>query len=231
MRLRAAVLLAAVPGTAHAWPHRADYPPPPPDWHYHDLPGGPYLTTDYPFQGWPGYRGAYANLLPLGGHRPAVPVYAPLPCVEPNPDPVHHPNKSRLGFGIGYYGWVGPYRASPRHLPYSVSVWPAPTGPGVVAAAPVADGGCLTVRVSVPAAAELLVDGVKTAQTGADRLFESPPGEPGREVRYELTARWVENGAPVERTRTVTGKAGEAVRVDFVTEGPAVPAPAAAARR
>jgi uncharacterized protein (TIGR03000 family) len=63
------------------------------------------------------------------------------------------------------------------------------------------------------------VDGVKTAQTGADRVFESPPAEAGREVRYELTAKWVENGAPVERTRTASGKPGETVRVDFTAAG------------
>ena len=63
------------------------------------------------------------------------------------------------------------------------------------------------------------MDGVKTAQTGPDRVFESPAGEPGREVRYELTARWVENGAPVERTRTAGGRAGETVRVDFTAAG------------
>ena len=74
-------------------------------------------------------------------------------------------------------------------------------------------------RVSVPAGAELFVDGLKTAQTGADRVFESPPVETGRDVRYELTARWVENGANVERARTVTGKPGDTVRVDFTAAG------------
>jgi uncharacterized protein (TIGR03000 family) len=199
---------------AQAGPHKPDYPPPPPDWHYHDLPAGPYLTTCYPFAGWPGYRGAYGGFWTHGPgpHRPPVPVYAPLPAMVANPDPGHLPNRSKLGFGVGTYGWVGPFRASPRHLPTSVSVWPAAGGPSAVAAA---DGPCLTLRVSVPAGAELFVDGVKTAQTGADRVFESPPAEAGREVRYELTARWVENGAPVERTRTVGGKAGETVRVDF----------------
>ncbi len=84
--------------------------------------------------------------------------------------------------------------------------------------------------MTVPAAAELFVDGVKTTQTGADRVFESPPAEAGAEVRYELTARWVENGAPVERTRAVSGKAGETATVNF-TAPPTAPAPAPAAPR
>ncbi len=205
---------------AAAGPHTPDYPPPPPDWSYYNLPGGPGLTTCYPFKGWPGYRGAYGGfwVLGAGAHRPVVPVYTPLPEYIANPDPLHFPGRSTLGAGLGYYGWLGPYRASPRHLPYSVSVWAIPTGPSVVAA-PAAEGSCLTLRVSVPATAELYVDGVKTAQTGADRLFESPPADAGREVRYELTAKWVENSAAVVRTRTASGKPGETVRVDFTTAG------------
>ncbi len=222
MRSRAAavVLLLAVPGSAFAWPHKGDYPPPPPDWSYHNLAGGPYLTTCYPFSGWPGYRGAYGGFWfhGAGPHRPPVPVYAPLPDMTANPDPRHHPERRTLGFGIGTYGWVGAFRASPRHLPYSVSVWPQSSGPSILATQATA-GNYLTVRVSIPAGAELLVDGVKTAQTGADRVFESPSVEAGRDVRYELTARWVENGATVEHARTVTGKAGDTVRVDFTAVG------------
>jgi uncharacterized protein (TIGR03000 family) len=227
----AAVLLAAWPGAAGAMSCKIKYPKPPRDWHYHDLPGGPRLTYCYPFAGWPGYRGAYGGfwLLGPGPHRPVVPVFTPLPAAEPNPDPLHVPNKPHLGFGLGYYGWFGPYRASPRHLPYSVSVYPRPTGPMITTApaaatatgpTPTAGASSLTVRVSIPPTAELLVDGVKTAQTGADRLFESPPVEPGRDIRYDLTARWVENGATVERIRTVSGKPGDTVRVDFTVPSP-----------
>ena len=75
-----------------------------------------------------------------------------------------------LGLGVAYFGWVGPYRASPRPYPTSVNVWPEPVpsfGPANAEAVP---GGCLILSVKVPQhAAEVFVDGVKTAQTGTIR--------------------------------------------------------------
>jgi uncharacterized protein (TIGR03000 family) len=229
---------AAVPpagGYTRRHRHTQDYPPPPPDWTYPFLPPGPYLTRDYPFVGFPGYRGARGNLFPHP-HRPVVPVYGPLPAVAVNPDPPPHPRRRALGFGVGYYGWVGPYRASPRPRPASVSVWspydprgwPAPKRHGkhhaeAVAAAPMEVapvGGCLRVAVAVPhPAAELYVDGVKTAQAGTARVFESPGLAAGAEYRYELVARWTEGGEPVVRKRVVSGRPGEVVRVDFAGPG------------
>ena len=89
----------------------------------------------------------------------------------------------------------------------AVSV-PAPAGPSA----------CLILSVKVPQpAAEVYVAGVKTAQTGTDRIFESPPLEAGKDYRYELTARWVERGAVFEKKKVATGKPGEVVRVDFLT--------------
>jgi len=75
----------------------------------------------------------------------------------------------------------------------------------------------LSVKVPQPTA-EILVDGHKTAQTGLDRTFESPPLEPGKQYRYELTARWVEGGATREMKKAVVGMAGEVVRVDFTMQ-------------
>jgi uncharacterized protein (TIGR03000 family) len=84
------------------------------------------------------------------------------------------------------------------------------------AADPAPTGGSLVLSVRVPQpAAEIFVDGVKMTQTGTDRLYESPPLEAGKEYQYELTARWIEGGATIERKKVVTGKPGEVVRVDF----------------
>ena len=207
-------------GAGPGW-HGA-YPPPPPDWNYPGLAGGPYVTGGYPFVGWPGYRGAFGSYWTngLSLYGPPVPVYGPIPGVLGNDDLVRQWHaRPTLGAGIGYYGWVGPFRASPRPHPLSVNVWPViESVPGAVPATAAANGtgACLHLSVKVPQpAAELYVDGVKTAQTGTDRLFESPPVEPGKDFAYEVTARWIERGVTFERTKVVTGKAGEVVRVDL----------------
>jgi uncharacterized protein (TIGR03000 family) len=92
----------------------------------------------------------------------------------------------------------------------------------VAAARPTAAtvGGCLVLSVKVPQpAAEVLVDGRPTQQTGTDRIFESPPLEAGKGYAYTVTARWLEGGQVVEVSKTVNGAPGEVVRVDFA--GPA----------
>lgn len=160
----------------------------------------------------------WSNGLSLYG--PPVPVYGPIPGTFGNSDVVRnwqaHP-------GIAY-SWIGLYAASPRPRHPNVSVYPTVerVGPAPVyiegtPAAPAArPTGCLILSVKVPQpTAEVTVDGKKTAQTGTDRIFESPPLEAGQPYKYTVTARWVEGGRPVEVTREVTGAPGEVVRVDF----------------
>lgn len=71
------------------------------------------------------------------------------------------------------------------------------------------------VEVRVPAGAELWFGGVKTRQTGAVRLFQSPPVEVGQWYGYDVKARWTEDGKEVERTRHVSVTAGARSAVDF----------------
>jgi len=72
----------------------------------------------------------------------------------------------------------------------------------------------LQVRVPV-ANAEVLFDGNKTTQAGTLREFVSPPLAAQGSFTYVITARWMENGQPVERVRTVQVQAGQRVMVDF----------------
>jgi uncharacterized protein (TIGR03000 family) len=50
---------------------------------------------------------------------------------------------------------------------------------------------------------------------GPDRLFRSPSLEPGKTYRYDVTARWTENGKPVEVTRAVNVQAGQRAVLDL----------------
>ena len=205
----------------HRFGKRGSYPLPPPYWNYPGLPPGPFTTFDYPYFGWPGYYAAHGSFWSngLSLYGPPVPVYGPIPGVLGNYDLVHQwKHAPTLGWGLGWFGYYSP---SPRPKPLSVSVWPVvepvpSTVPIAVAPGEPVPEGCIIISVKLPQpAAEVLVDGVKTAQTGTDRIFESPPSEAGKVIRYEMTARWFEHGATVEETRVVSGKPGEVVRVDF----------------
>jgi uncharacterized protein (TIGR03000 family) len=202
---------------------------------YPGLRAGPYMGYAYPYS-WPYYSGAngatWSNGLSL--LAPPVPTYGPIPGMfgasDLNAQWRAHPS---LGYGLG---WVGVYSASPRPRPLSVNVWPT-NDPRAFAAhhgkvyrngviteqvpgpivQPVQPGGCIVLSVRVPQpAAEVFVEGVKMSQTGTDRIFESPPVEAGNSYQYELTARWVERGVMKECKKTVIGKPGEVVRVDFL---------------
>jgi uncharacterized protein (TIGR03000 family) len=208
------------PGYWHfsGWPYGPRVAPP---WTYPGLMGGPFVT--YPWFVGPVYSGrsgsTWSNGLSLYG--PPVPTYGPIPGVMGNDD-LRRQWRAVPSPGVTT-GWVGIYAASPRPKPLTVSVWPQVESigsPGV--AAPVRSvptGGCLILSVKLPQpAAELIVDGVKTSQTGTDRIFNSPPLEAGKVYRYELTARWVAGGVTHEKKKVVTGSSGEVVRVDFTTD-------------
>jgi len=76
-------------------------------------------------------------------------------------------------------------------------------------------GNSAEVNVRVPASAELWFDNHKTRQTGLVRQFITPPLEQGKSFTYNLRARWTENGAPMDQTRTVEVQAGRQASVDF----------------
>jgi uncharacterized protein (TIGR03000 family) len=72
------------------------------------------------------------------------------------------------------------------------------------------------VRVIVPTAdAQVWFGNTAMAQQGTERLFNSPSLEPGKTFVYTIKARWMENGAPVERDRRVDVQAGQRVTVNF----------------
>ncbi len=71
------------------------------------------------------------------------------------------------------------------------------------------------VVVQVPPGAELWFDGNQTQQAGGQRVFVSPPLQPGRSFHYVVRARWPQEGKAVEQFQMVTVGAGQQARVQF----------------
>jgi hemoglobin len=82
------------------------------------------------------------------------------------------------------------------------------------------------ITLTVPADAEVWFEGKPTVSRGPFRLYESPPLSTEKSYIYEVRARWMVNGKPMEQTRKVSFKGGSPVEVDF-TKSPAgeVPKP------
>jgi uncharacterized protein (TIGR03000 family) len=81
------------------------------------------------------------------------------------------------------------------------------------------DNRTAMISVQTPPDAEIWFEGEKTSQTGTSRLFRSPPLEAGQNYSYDVKARWMENGKPVEQTRNVRVRAGEMAQVNFMDQG------------
>jgi uncharacterized protein (TIGR03000 family) len=87
---------------------------------------------------------------------------------------------------------------------------PAESGAAPAAAQPV------TLTILLPKSdAAVSLDGTATTLRGTKRDFQSPPLLPGVNYHYKVTAKWTENGQPVEQTQDVPVTAGQAVTVDF----------------
>ena len=71
------------------------------------------------------------------------------------------------------------------------------------------------INVRVPAGAEVRFNASKTSQTGSLRSFVTPALEPGRDYSYEIRARWMEAGRPVEETRKINLRAGDRLTLNF----------------
>ncbi len=71
------------------------------------------------------------------------------------------------------------------------------------------------VTVVVPEGAELWFNGAKTSQPGTQRKFVTPALTPGEDFTYALKARWIQDGRPVEQTRSIHVQANSSQVIDF----------------
>ena len=72
-----------------------------------------------------------------------------------------------------------------------------------------------TIKVIVPASAQIAFDGYRTEQTGEVRLFQSPPLPGGQKFRYTIKASWKAEGKDVVQQRELLVQAGVETSVDF----------------
>ena len=178
----------------------------------------------------PGYGNTCPYGLWWGGSRSPSPRPTPNFAYEPVwPAQVGGPNALTYPFGTDPSGYRKPApRPEPDWEPIlpgmPVTPQPAVRYPGEMAPPPNGIGASelapapkpIRIELRVPStSAEVYVDGRKTQQTGVERSFETPPLPADEIAVYELRATWKENGRPVSRTRLVSARPGERVRVDF----------------
>jgi uncharacterized protein (TIGR03000 family) len=123
----------------------------------------------------------------------------------------HYHSYHYRGYGYGYGGhsyWGHNYWGY-RHYYVTPSYYCAPA-PLVTSCIPA------TIRVAVPCEAKVWIDGQATCQSGANRVFESPPLAPGKEFTYTVKAEWRgPDGKNVCLTRQVDIQANACVDVDL----------------
>lgn len=105
-------------------------------------------------------------------------------------------------------------------LPSEPAPFPLNEGPNIpedsTPLPPPKESTAFRVTIRVPTAdAEVWVNkDYQTKQTGLERVFETPPLEPGK-YRYQVIARWKEDGTGRAESREVVAKPGDSVLVDF----------------
>jgi uncharacterized protein (TIGR03000 family) len=182
------------------------------------------------FFGWGGWGGYYPNYAYSGyyGYGWGNPGYYGYGWGYPGYSYYSYPNYGSYSYPsyYSYPTYSSPYAAVPQTNQYQ-SFYYSPESANTQDQL----DKRIRVEVQVPRDAELWFDGHKTQQTGTDRQFLSPPIVPNYNYSYDIRARWLDNGRPVERTRTVNAQAGQQVRVDFLRDQPndkpreVVPAP------
>jgi uncharacterized protein (TIGR03000 family) len=145
------------------------------------------------------------------------------------------------GYGYGYNDYSPYYYAS--YVPYygglGLPSYPLIAGygggyaPSVAATQPQGQSerprdGAAHLQLTVPENAEVIIDGMKTTQTGTSREFTTPQLSPGSRYVYKITVRTMDaKGQVVDDTRDIRFQADDWFRRDFTQPAPA-PGPQAA---
>jgi uncharacterized protein (TIGR03000 family) len=168
--------------------------------------GSPYYYGGYGYG--PRYYGANGYGPMYGGYY--SPGYSSMGYYD------SYPSTSFYSPNYTYY----PADSAQRNSYYNMSAFdPAASS----SAAP--DANAASIRVELPKDAELWFGDSKTAQTGADRSFISPTLDPNKKYSYDITAKWMNNGQEVKKTKTVAVHAGDRLTISFSGAADQMPTP------
>ena len=175
------------------------------------------------YGGYGGYRGGYGGYYGGYGYRPGLSIGIGLGGYG-----------YAQGYGYSGYGYVPSYGYSgynyvPSYSNYNyvpstryldsgypdVARAPADSSRESLYYAPESEDNAAHLRILVPADAKVWVGGMETTKRGQERDFASPALTPGKAYTYEVKARWMQAGEPVERTRRVKVMANQTTTVDF----------------
>jgi uncharacterized protein (TIGR03000 family) len=70
-------------------------------------------------------------------------------------------------------------------------------------------------RLLVPVAAQVAIDGQKTTTTGEERRYETPPLTPGKTYSYQVEASWQEGSSKIVRMAVAKVQAGKETVIDL----------------
>jgi len=157
--------------------------------------------------GYGGYRGGYGSVYSgYGSGYGGYSAYNYVPSTTYVPSTAYVPSTTYVdpGYGgvvdPGYGGVAGALGQADRQSLYY---------------GPEQEDNAAHIRVLVPEDAQVWVGGQETGQRGQERDFASPVLTPGKTYSYEVKARWMQDGQPVERTRQVKVQANQTTTVDF----------------
>jgi uncharacterized protein (TIGR03000 family) len=164
---------------------------------------------------YPGYFGGYSY-----GHYPGYYggySYGYYPGYYRGYSYGYRPYYYGYSYPYSYYGYGRSYVSTPDTAVTRTSAYRAPDG-GTVSNASYGErtnDRRAHLRVEVPADAKVWLDGVAMKSRGKVRDFYSPVLKNGKKYKYEVRARWKENGKTVDETKTVHVRANDWSKIDF----------------
>jgi uncharacterized protein (TIGR03000 family) len=179
---------------------------------------GPYFGRGYGYGPYYGGMASSAGFYSFSGYStygPPVPTYGVTPGAFGGSDAssltrggIPLPRKNNFTTH-----WLGERSAYQPWAPSHVSPYAPPLNPSMeintIRMLPI------LIEVKVPESAVVTLDGKPTTSAGLVRVFRSPDLPTDKSFDYDIVATWKEGEKPVTKSKTISGKPGERLTVDF----------------